>query len=253
MGGWYEYLVLDRSSDFVFISFAKQMLVALDRLTLKNLDGMPPRSRYVRRGTYECDQGDAEVGDMLNIGMRQQSNLEGGIAWRQNRDFEDLLRRLNDGTTTETTTTNSTELLDSFHKARARESESEALERVKDDDDDDRNSDGEEGREGVVAAKKEKKKKKRKATAEEEEVEEREGLDRKERKKKKRKKSSSKDDDDEGRAPVLVPPSSIESEPQPPRLSSREARPARESGSVPMDTATATTAAMTAPVPVRAP
>jgi Pin2-interacting protein X1 len=188
--------------------------------------------------------------DMLGIGMRQQSNLEGGIAWRQNRDFEDLLRRLNDGTTMETT--NSTELMDSFHKARAREPESETLEKVKDDHDDS-NGDGEEEREGVMVAKKEKKKKKkRKATAaEEEEVEERESLDRKERKKKRRKKSSSKDDDDEGHAPV--PPSSIESERPPPRPSSREARPAKEPGSVPMDTATRPTTAMTAPVPVRAP
>jgi Pin2-interacting protein X1 len=193
--------------------------------------------------------------DMLGIGMRQQGDLEGGIAWRQNRDFENLLRRLNDGTTTEAATTNSTELLDSFHKARARDPESEALEMVKDDDDDDDgNSDGGEGQEGVMAKKEEKKKKKkkkRKATAaEEEEVEEREGLDRKERKKR-RKKSSSKDDDDDGRAPV---PSSIKSEPPPPRPASREARPAKESGSVPMDTATATRpTAMTAPVPVRAP
>jgi Pin2-interacting protein X1 len=201
--------------------------------------------------------------DMLGIGMRQQSNVEGGIAWRQNRDFEDLLRRLNDGTTTETATatatTNSTELLlDSFHKARAREPEPEALEKVKDDRDD-RHGDGEEEREGVMMAKKKKKKKKRKASAaDEEEVEEREeGLDRKERKKR-RKKSSSKDDGyDDGRAPV---PSSIESEPPPrSRPSSREARSAKESGSVPMDTATATatatrpTTAVTAPVHVCAP
>jgi Pin2-interacting protein X1 len=186
--------------------------------------------------------------DMLGIGMRQQSDLEGGIAWRQNRDFEDLLRRLNDGTTTETSTTNSTELLDSFHKAREREPKSEALEKVKDDDD----SDGEEEREGVMAKKKEKKKKKKKRKAAADEEEEGEGLGMKERKKR-RKKSSSKDDDDDGRAPV--PPNSIESGPRPPRPSSREALPAKESGSVPMGTATATkpTTAVTAPVPVRAP
>ena len=193
--------------------------------------------------------------DMLGIGVRQQSNLEGGIAWRQNRDFEDLLRRLNDGTTTETT--NSTELLDSFH--RAREPKSEAVEdgvveKVKDDDG---SSDGEQEREDVVAKKeKKKKKKKRKAAAEEEEVqvEEEEGLDRKERKKRRKKtSSSSRDDDDDGRAPV---PSShgIESEPPPPRPSYREAPPAEESGPVPMVTATATRpTAVTAPVPVRAP
>ena len=194
--------------------------------------------------------------DMLGIGMRHQSDLEGGIAWRQNRDFEDLLRRLNDndGTTTGVTTT---ELLDSFHKAR--EPKSEALEKVKDDDDVS-NCDGADGREGVVAEKEKKrekkKKKKRKATAEEDEVEEREGgLDRKERKKR-RKKSSSKDDDDDWRAPV---PSSIEPGPQSPRPSFREALSAEEFGSVPMDTATATATAatrptaLTAPVPIRAP
>ena len=189
--------------------------------------------------------------DMLGIGMRHQSDLEGGIAWRQNRDFEDLLRRLNDGTTAETT--NSTELLDSFHKAR--EPKSQVLEdgrggedNVEKVNDDDRINDGEEEGEGVMAKKeKKRKKKKRKATAEEEEVEEGEGLDRKERKKG-RKKSSSKGDDDDGCASV---PSSIESGPPPPRTS-REVPPAEESGSVPMDTALRPTA-VTAPVPVRAP
>ena len=199
--------------------------------------------------------------DMLGIGMRHQGGLEGGIAWRQNRDFEDLLRRLNDGTMMETT--DSTELLDSFHKAR--EPKSEALEdgsggdgdgvveKVKDDDSN-RDSDGDEEREAVRAKKeKKKRKKKRKAAADEDEVEEREGLDRKERKKR-RKKSSSKDDDDNGRAPV---PSSIESEPRLLRPS-REAPLAEESGSVPMDVATAIATAtrpiaVTAPVPVRAP
>ena len=186
--------------------------------------------------------------DMLGIGMRHQSDLEGGIAWRQNRDFEDLLRRLNDGTTMTTTT----ELLDSFHKAREPKSEAledevgDGVEKVKDDG---KNSDG-----AKTKSEKERSKKKRKAisTAEEEEVEEREGLDRKERKKKRKKSSSSKDDDDYGRAPV---PSSIESElPLPPRPSSREAPPAEGSGSGPMVTATPTRpTAVSAPVPVRAP
>lgn len=190
---------------------------------------------------------------MLGIGVRQQDNLEGGIAWRQNRDFEDLLRRLNDGTTTETT--GSTMLLDSFHKAN--ETRSEALEdgsgnrdgaeTVKDDGG---KSDDEEERGDVVAKKeKRKKRKKLKPTAEEEEAEDGEGLDRKERKKR-RKKSSSND----GRAPE---PSSTESKPPPPRPS-LEAPSANESGSVPMGagttagTATRPTA-VTAPVPIRAP
>ncbi len=181
--------------------------------------------------------------DMLGIGMRHQNDAEGGIAWRQNRDFEDLLRRLNEGTTTENT--DSTGLLDSFHKAREPNSESleggDGVEIVKDDGDG--GGDGEEEREGVMAKKekkKTKKKKKRKATTEceEEELEEEEGRDRKVRKKK-RKNSSSKDgDDNDGRAPV--PTSSIESElpslSRPPR---REAPHAEESGSIPMATATA--------------
>jgi G-patch protein len=193
--------------------------------------------------------------DMLGIGMRHQNDVEGGIAWRQNRDFEDLLRRLN-GTTTETT--DSTGLLDSFHKARENDSESleggDGVENVKDDGGD--GGLGEEEREGVMAKKeKKKKKKKRKATTEcEEELEEEEGRDRKVRKKK-RKKSSSKDGDgDDGRAPV---PSSIESELpslcRPPR---RKAPHAEESGSIPMATATATAirpTTVTAPVPIRAP
>ena len=191
--------------------------------------------------------------DMLGIGVRQQGNLEGGIAWRQNRDFEDLLRRLNDGTTADTT---GSTMLDSFHKAR--ETQSEALEggngnrdgaeKVKDDDG---KSDDEEGREDVVAKKdKKKKKKKRKPTAEEEEAEEGEGLDRKERKKR-RKKSSSNDE----HAPE---PSGIESKLTPPRPSSLEAPSANKSGSVPMGAGTTTgtatrPTAMTAPVPIRAP
>ena len=188
--------------------------------------------------------------DMLGIGMRHQNDAEGGIAWRQNRDFEDLLRRLNDGTTTENT--DSTGLLDSFHKAREPNSESleggDGVEIVKDD-----GGGGEEEREGVMAKKekkKTKKKKKRKATTEceEEELEEEEGRDRKVRKKKRKKTSSKDGDDDDGRAPV--PTSSIESElpslSRPPR---REAPHAEEPGSIPMATATATT--VTAPVPVR--
>jgi hypothetical protein len=267
VGGWYGSLVLDHSSDFVFIPFAKTDASRFGQAYLAKFGWDASKGLGVSgEGRTSAVKATQKL-DMLGIGMRQQSDLEGGIAWRQNRDFEDLLRRLNDGTTTETT--NSAELLGSgfFHKAR--EPKSEALEKVKVKvKDDDGNSDGEEERpgEGVFMTKKEKKekekkkKKKRKAAAEEEEVEEREGLDRKERKKR-RKKSSSKDDgDDDGRAPV---PSSIESGPPPPRPSPREAPPpTEETGSAPMDTATATTTvtttatrptAVTAPVPVRAP
>src|SRR6267378_208396 len=45
---------------------------------------------------------------MLGIGMQQNQNDPNGIAWQQNRDFEKLLRRLNDGT----------EETGPFHKAR---------------------------------------------------------------------------------------------------------------------------------------
>jgi Pin2-interacting protein X1 len=261
VGGWYGSLVLGHSSDFIFIPCAKKT------------DASRFGQAYLAKFGWDASKGLGVSGegrtsavkatqklDMLGIGMRQQSDHEGGIAWRQNRDFEDLLRRLNDGTTTTTTaetmrTADSTELLGSFHKARERESE--ALEKVNAKDDDG-NGAGEEEREGVLMAKKEKKKKKkkkkkRKAAAEEEEVEEGEGLDRKGRKKR-RKKSSSKDDDDDGRAPVS---NSIESEPPPPpHPSSREAPPREESGSVPMGAVTATATrptAVTAPIPVRAP
>ena len=186
--------------------------------------------------------------DMLGIGMRHQNDLEGGVAWRQNRDFEDLLCRLNEGTTTETT-----ELLDSFHKARDPKSEllegGSGVEKVKTDDD------GEEEREGVMVKKEKTKKKKRerKATTEAEEELEEEGHDRKKRKKKRKKSSSKDNDDDDGRAPV---PSNIEPEhpePPPPCSPRHEASHADEPVSVPVVTATTRPTAVTAPVPIRAP
>ena len=181
---------------------------------------------------------------MLGIGMRHQKDVDGGIAWRQNRDFEDLLRRLNEGPETTNATgplpphkTHDPEPLE----AEMEKATSDNLEKIKDDDDDD-------DQEGVATKReKKKKKKKRKATEGEEE-----DLDRKERKKKRKELSSSKDGDD-GRAM----PGGIASEPPlPPRSLPREARTADRSPSAPMGTATATTATattITAPVPVRAP
>jgi Pin2-interacting protein X1 len=163
---------------------------------------------------------------MLGIGMRHQNGVDGSIAWRQNRDFEDLLRRLNGGTETEAGTTNA-----SFHNARESESES------KDDD-------GNEEQEGVMT-KKEKKKKKKKRKASEGEEGELEDLDNDRKERKKKRKKSSKD----GHANAM--PGSVESEsvPRPPR----EAPPADESGSAPMASATSTAITVNAPVPVRAP
>ena len=103
--------------------------------------------------------------DMLGIGMQHQKDPN-GIAWRQNRDFENLLRRLNSGETTET--------LGPFHKAREAGEEEEAVA-------DDANGEG--------ATKKEKGKGKKKRKVLEEEEEEEEGLldDKKQRKKRRRK------------------------------------------------------------------
>ena len=185
--------------------------------------------------------------DMLGIGMRHQKDVDGGIAWRQNRDFEDLLRRLNEGPET----TNATGPLpaDKTHDSDSLEAEmekatSEDFEKIKDDDDN-------EDQEGVATKKeKKKKKKKRKATEGEEE-----DPDRNERKKKRKELSSSKDGDD-----GLVMPGGTALEPLaplPPRSLPREAHPAADrSPSAPVGTATATTATatvITAPVPVRAP
>ena len=168
---------------------------------------------------------------MLGIGMRHQNGVDGGIAWRQNRDFEDLLRRLN-GTETETGAMNA-----SFHRARESEHESES----KDDD-------GNEGQEGAVTGNEEKKKKKKKRKAtEEEEEEELEGHDSDGKDRKKRRNKTSKDGHANG-----MPSGGIELESVP--RSPREAPPARdESGSARVATVTAIATTVTAPVAVRAP
>lgn len=111
--------------------------------------------------------------DMLGIGMQHNQNDPNGIAWRQNRDFENLLQRLNNGT----------EAIGSFHKAResspseVQEVAAEVVDSAHDDVD-----------EGANATKLEKKKrqKKRKALREEEEE-----IAHEERERKKRKKSKS--------------------------------------------------------------
>jgi len=167
--------------------------------------------------------------DMLGIGMQHQKDPN-GIAWRQNRDFENLLRRLNEGTNA---------VAGPFHKAREEESlkgwgeggeqastsETGDLQKMNEDE-----RDGDEDE--VVIAKKEKKGKKKRKTAEA--LEEEDPLDKKQRKKRK----FLKDGDDHA-----VP--SDESEP--PLAPCPSGSPARkEPGYVPMT-------AVTAPVPIRAP
>ena len=168
---------------------------------------------------------------MLGIGMQHQKDPN-GIAWRQNRDFENLLRRLNEGTDAVT---------GPFHEAREEESlqgwgeggeqastsETGNLQKMNEDE-----RDGDEDR--VVIAKKEKKKKKMRKTAEA--LEEEDPLDKKQRKK--RKKLKEGDDHDHA-----VP--SDESEP-PLAPCPSEAPAQKEPGSTPMT-------AVTAPVPIRAP
>jgi Pin2-interacting protein X1 len=110
---------------------------------------------------------------MLGIGMQHHQNDPNGIAWRQNRDFENLLQRLNNGT----------EAIGSFHKARGSspsEEEEVSAEAV------DSAHDPDEGADATKLEKKKKKQKKRKALQEEEV----QGAhDKRERKKRKKSKS----------------------------------------------------------------
>jgi len=175
--------------------------------------------------------------DMLGIGMQHQKDPN-GIAWRQNRDFENLLRRLNEGTNAVT---------GPFHKAREEESlkgwgeggeqtstsetdQQKMNEDERDGDEDENERGGDEDE--VVAAKKEKKKKKKRKTAEA--LEEEDPLDKKKRKKRKKLKDG---DDHAGPSDESEPPLA-------PCPSASSAQ--KESGSVP-------TTAVTAPVPIRAP
>ena len=112
--------------------------------------------------------------DMLGVGMQRHQNDPNGIAWQQNRDFENLLQRLNEGT----------EATGRFHKARGSSSSDEedvAAEVV------DSAHDADEG----ADANREKKKKKKRKTLEEEKV-----LDKRERKKGKKSKSNVAPEDD---------------------------------------------------------
>ncbi|KAI9441209.1 hypothetical protein H4582DRAFT_1357600, partial [Lactarius indigo] len=118
--------------------------------------------------------------DMLGIGMQRHQNDPDGIAWRQNRDFENLLQRLNEGT----------EATEPFRKARGSSSDEEevAVEVVG-------GAHGaEEDADETKRERKKKKQKKRKALQEDEE-EEKAVRDKRERKKRKKSKSDVSEDD----------------------------------------------------------
>lgn len=137
--------------------------------------------------------------DMLGIGMQHNQNDPNGIAWRQNRDFENLLQRLNGGA----------EAKGSFHKARgssSSEGEEAAAEAVDGAHDPDEGADAD-------ATKREKKRGKRKAL-QEEEGQEQEGSareaarDKRERKKRKKSKSDVRravPEDEDDASPSLEP------------------------------------------------
>jgi Pin2-interacting protein X1 len=155
---------------------------------------------------------------MLGIGMQHQKDSN-GIAWRQQRDFENLLRRLNDGT----------DAPGPFCKAYAEESESlkggeetcvGETQKVREDE----GADEEEGKDVI----KRKEKKKRKRGSAEEPEEDSHGKKRR----KKRKKSESKED---GHGHAV---SNTESEPPP---SCPPGAAAQGPGSAPMNVATAPT------------
>jgi hypothetical protein len=116
--------------------------------------------------------------DMLGIGMQRHQNDPDGISWRQNRDFENLLQRLNEGT----------EAIGPFHKAREcspSEGEEVAAEAVDSAHDPDEGAD----EDATKREKKKKKQKKRKALQEEDEDEEEPARDKRERKKRKKSKN----------------------------------------------------------------
>jgi Pin2-interacting protein X1 len=168
--------------------------------------------------------------DMLGIGMQHQKDPN-GIAWRQNRDFENMLRRLNEGTNAVT---------GPFHKAREEESlkgweggeqtstsEAGNLRNMNEDE-----RDGDEDEDEVVIAKKEKKKKKKRKAMEA--LEEEDPHDKEKRKKRKKLKGG----DDHN-----VSPSDDEALAPPPESSTGQNE----------EPAFAPTTAVIAPVPIRAP
>ncbi|KAH8996303.1 hypothetical protein EDB92DRAFT_1592067 [Lactarius akahatsu] len=122
--------------------------------------------------------------DMLGIGMQRHQNDPDGIAWRQNRDFENLLQRLNEGT----------EATGPFHEARGSSSSSIVEEEVAAEVDGSHGADEGAGTDTTKQAKKKKKQKKRKALQEEDE-DEKAARDKRERKKRKKSKNDVPEDD----------------------------------------------------------
>jgi Pin2-interacting protein X1 len=125
--------------------------------------------------------------DMLGIGMQHRKDPN-GIAWRQQQDFESLLRRLNDGT----------DAPGPFCKARAEEEgeEGSLLEGGEEKSTSETQKMDEDEGEGII--KKKEKKKKRKNAEEPDEV----THDKKRRKKRKK----SKEDDGDGHDTESEPP-----------------------------------------------
>lgn len=176
--------------------------------------------------------------DMLGIGMQHQKDPN-GIAWRQNRDFENLLRRLNEGTD---------DVTGPFHKAREEslkgwgeggEEQTSTSEtgNLQDVDEDERDGDEDEGE--VVIAKKEKKKKKKKRKTAEALEEDEDPPDKKKRKKRK----GVKGDDEHHALAKSEPPLAPCCPPPPPESPTMRKE----------EPGFASTAAVTAPVSIRAP
>jgi len=129
---------------------------------------------------------------MLGIGMQHQ-NDPNGLAWRQNRDFENVLRRLNDGT--EATAMATTMATGPFHKARELETGDVGKaddEEEEEENDEDKHDD--ECGDADARKKKEKEKKKKKKKRKAAETDGVDSTDEKERKKPKKPKSQSTDD-----------------------------------------------------------
>ena len=118
---------------------------------------------------------------MLGIGMQRHQNDPDGIAWRQNRDFESLLQRLNEGT----------EAIGPFYKARESSPSGEGQEVVAAEVVDSAHDADATKRE----TKKKKDKKRRVLQDAEEEEEEDAARDKRERKKRKKSKSDVPGDD----------------------------------------------------------
>jgi G-patch domain len=139
--------------------------------------------------------------DMLGIGVQHQKDPN-GIAWRQNRDFENLLRRLNHEVTAEVEVEVEVSGMGLFHKAREGGGEVEEVVGVAEAAVvDDANGQG-----ATKERKEKKKKKKRKAVeGEAEDVVEKEGLD-DEKQRKKRRKSRPTSPDEVAPIVAIMPP-----------------------------------------------